>query len=97
MCEFCENLKSQIQINEYLNQKETEKEYRQMHEYTVAIVDRSWTKSKGKRNAGRTTDYRNQGIGYKLNFCPECCRPIKDLMIEIKRGWKENDNARNDS
>lgn len=29
-----------------------------------------------KRHAGRTTDYRNRGIGYKLNYCPECGRKL---------------------
>ena len=72
-CEFCEALKSYKQIHDFSNS-----EYKRRgvecfyHEYTVAMIIRTWTKSKGKRKAGRTTDYRYRGIGYKLNYCPEC-------------------------
>ena len=44
-------------------------------EWTVALVRRSWVPG-NKRHAGRTTDYRNRGIGYKLNYCPECGRKL---------------------
>lgn len=52
------------------------------YEINVAIVDRSWTKEKGRRRASRLTDYRNQGIGYKLNFCPECGRKIQKKEVK---------------
>lgn len=54
----------------------TEKEKSQlgeyMTEYSVAIVKHSWYKKNGKRSGGRTTDYRYRGLGYALNYCPEC-------------------------
>jgi len=48
-----------------------------MQELTVAIVDRTWYQKRGKKRAGRTVHFRNQGIGYALNFCPECGRSLK--------------------
>ena len=48
-----------------------------LEEYTVAIVARSWIKGQSKRGAGRSTDYRYQGLGYKLNYCPECGKKIE--------------------
>jgi hypothetical protein len=47
-----------------------------MTEYSVAIVKRSWYKKKGKRSACRTTDYKYRGVGYALNYCPECGKRI---------------------
>ena len=44
-------------------------------EWTVALVCRSWAPG-NKRHASRTTDYRYRGIGYKLNYCPECGRKL---------------------
>ena len=46
-------------------------------EMTVALVIHEWTKRIGKRNAGRTTDYRYRGLGYKLNYCPECGKKLE--------------------
>ena len=31
------------------------------------------------QDAQQTTDYRNQGIGYQLNFCPECGRKVQEV------------------
>lgn len=47
------------------------------HEYTVALVDRHWTRERGKRNAVRGVDFRWRGLGFKLNYCPECGRKLK--------------------
>ncbi len=69
MCQFCEILEEHKAFNKILNNKRDDK---MLYEYTVAIVIHSWTKERGKRRAGRSTDYRRQGLGYKLNFCPEC-------------------------
>lgn len=68
-CAFCESLQTHKNIRAFNNEL--------YDEYTVALVIRSYAKGK-KRTAGRTTDYRNQGIGYKLNFCPECGRRLKE-------------------
>lgn len=76
-CKFCESLQDWSQIHEFDNQK-LSKEERTKHEYTVALVIHSWKpKYRTKRRAGRTVDYRNQGLGYKLNYCPECGRKIR--------------------
>ena len=74
MCDFCDSLELHKRIRRFDNQYERTKI---KEEYTVALVIRSWTPQKGKRRAGRSTDYRNQGIGYRLNFCPECGREIR--------------------
>lgn len=73
-CTFCEIYNFQKDMRRQSNKESDVKIY---NEYTVAMVIRSWTKEKGKRRASRTTDYRHLGIGYKLNFCPECGRCLK--------------------
>ena len=77
-CSFCKRLEiaAFIADSEKRERRRTGqvKIYR---EYTVAFVERTWTKAKGKRRAGRITDYRYRGIGYRLNYCPECGRKIK--------------------
>ena len=74
-CKFCENLTDYKKIENFWDEKDDEPS---KYEYTVALVIRSWKPSiRSKRDACRTTDYRNQGIGYKLNFCPECGRKLK--------------------
>ena len=76
-CKFCESLQDWSQIHEF-NNRDIPKEEETKHEYTVALVIHSWCpKYKTKRQAGRTVDYRNQGLGYKLNYCPECGRKLK--------------------
>ena len=45
-------------------------------EYTVALVSHTWSVSRGKRSASRTVDFRNKGLGYKLNYCPECGKEL---------------------
>lgn len=74
-CVFCERFKDQKKIENFWLRKDDEP---RKYEYTVALVIRSWKPSiRSKRDACRITDYRNQGIGYKLNFCPECGRKLK--------------------
>ena len=76
-CKFCESYEMWKHIHEFDNLK-LPKEERSKHEYTVALVIHSWKpKHRTKRQAGRTVDYRNQGLGYKLNYCPECGRKIR--------------------
>ena len=76
-CVFCRELKSHQNINDFLRDHGDESDKGIKHEYTVAIVIRTWNKDRGKRHAVRTTDYRYRGIGYKLNFCPECGRDLR--------------------
>ena len=70
-CKFCGALENQKICSDILN-KDCPKKERMKTEYTVALVCHSWYPSRGKKSASRITDYRNKGLGYKLNFCPEC-------------------------
>lgn len=71
-CKFCEAMKVNRQCDK-IDQSPNELTYgKYMSEYTVAIVKRHWYSKKGKRTASRTVDYRHMGLGYKLNYCPEC-------------------------
>ena len=71
-CKFCEAMKVNRQCDK-INQSPNELVYgKSMSEYTVAIVAHHWYSKMGKRTASRTTDYRHMGLGYKLNYCPEC-------------------------
>ena len=77
-CKFCEAFGKWKQIEEFDKEHPEfrmtkERIYR---EYNVALVIRSWAKGK-KATAGRTTDYRHMGIGFKLNYCPECGKKVK--------------------
>lgn len=73
-CEFCESLNLKKYIE---NNIESWKKPKLYHEHTVAMVDKTWTKITGKRGGSRVTDYKKNGIGYKLNFCPECGKDLK--------------------
>lgn len=79
-CKFCEAMQSNHQAMEIARSWATEGELQKygkyMIEYSVAIVKRTWYKKLGKRHAGRSIEYRNKGIGYKLNYCPECGRKL---------------------
>ena len=71
-CKFCEAMKVNRQCDE-IDQSPNELTYgKYMSEYTVAIVKRHWYSKKGKRTASRTVYFRHMGLGYKLNYCPEC-------------------------
>lgn len=72
-CAFCEALQAYNNIRQLNN---ANSEPKLLEEYNVALVVRCWMKG-NKRMAGRTTDYRYRGIGFKLNFCPECGRKVK--------------------
>ena len=71
-CKFCSNL------FEHKKRSYTDPELgKWKQEYTVALVIHSWYEKRGKKSASRTTDYRNKGLGYKLNYCPECGVKLK--------------------
>lgn len=80
-CRFCEAMESNRKVykisSEWLTDAERNQYGKYMIEYTVAIVKRTWYKKKGKATAGRTTQYRYRGIGFDLNYCPECGRKVK--------------------
>lgn len=79
-CKFCEAMKVNRQVEERSRYWMTDSERKQygkyMIEYTVAIVKRTWYTKMGKRCSGRNVEYRYRGLGFKLNFCPECGRKM---------------------
>ena len=76
-CKFCEALKENKQIIDFKNNNPKYYNGEKWNvEYTVALVIRKWLKGRHKSTAGRATDYRYRGIGYKLNYCPECGRKL---------------------
>ena len=80
-CNFCKDLKVIEDRYKMTNDRQTYGEIEEygewMRELTVAIVERNWYQKKGKRSAGRIIHYKNQGIGFALNFCPECGRRLR--------------------
>lgn len=82
MCKFCKALEGYQRVWAIHKRWHEERNEEQMrNELAVAIVERTWTKSKGKRKAGRSTDYRRQGLGYVLNYCPECGRKLEKQEV----------------
>lgn len=76
-CKFCEALTSWVNVNDFYADEKPDPELgTYCHEYTVALVIRSWYQKRGKRHAGRTVDYRYRGLGFKLNYCPECGKSL---------------------
>ena len=66
-CVFCENLEAEKWIHNDPRLKQA---------YNVALVIHQWRADMPKSTAGRTTDYRNKGLGYKLKYCPECGKKL---------------------
>ena len=75
-CVFCKNLEEWKEADRFcrLDAMAKGRDYR--HEYTAALLIRSWYADKGKRRASRTLDTK-RGIGYRLNYCPECGRFLR--------------------
>ena len=71
MCKFCETMQMHRRVDAILKSSDPDME----HRYSVAIVSRTFFKDR-KGCQGSSTDYRYQGCGYALNFCPECGTPI---------------------
>ena len=76
-CAFCGDYDDWQKIHKF---KAEHPEYygdasRLKHDITVAMVIRTYYPGH-KRQASRTTDYRSQGCGYKLNYCPECGKKL---------------------
>ena len=78
MCDFCKHFKIIKDINNEASKRDElyEQYGYYKHEYTVTIITHSWFTKLGKRNAGRTVDYRKDGKGFKLNYCPECGKEL---------------------
>lgn len=79
-CKFCKALKERKQIHDFLSKKDPEDPELgpYLHDYKVALVIRSWYKKRGKKSASRTVDFRSQGLGYDLNYCPECGKELNE-------------------
>ena len=77
-CIFCEEYRSHKRVNEF--KRDHPEWYGDEawleREIKVAMVIRTWRPGY-KRQAARETDYRNQGCGYALNYCPECGKRLK--------------------
>ena len=77
-CAFCRRVELERfairETNKYCKKHELEPI---LYEMAVAFVSHTWTKTKGKKRAGRTIDYRHLGLGYKLNYCPECGKRLR--------------------
>lgn len=76
-CEFCLALAGHKEAAAFWRKYDKNGIGRVKCEYNVALVIRTWDPERGKAHAGRTTDYRHRGIGFKLNFCPECGAELK--------------------
>ena len=80
-CMFCEVMKIKHGVVDFMREKQSPEELERYGEYkteyAVAIITHSWYSKNGKKHAARTTDYRHMGLGYKLNYCPECGRKLK--------------------
>ena len=76
VCKFCEAMKANRQVEEITRSWATNEEIKRygkhMIEYTVAIVKRSYYRKTGKKKSGRTLEFRYRGLGFELNYCPEC-------------------------
>ncbi len=75
MCKFCDNLSERKERENLYGYFDPELG-RWIQEYTVALVIHSWYQKRGKKSAFRTVDFRNKGLGYKLNYCPECGKEL---------------------
>lgn len=81
-CAFCGDYDDWQKIHKF---KAENPEYygdtsRLKHDITVAMVIRTYYPGH-KRQASRTTDYRSQGCGYKLNYCPECGKKLNSIKM----------------
>ena len=72
MCKVCDALARYKRSAEIWKEYDPDASYR----FSVALVRRKFIK--GRRGCQDTvTDYRYQGCGYALNFCPECGRDLR--------------------
>lgn len=68
-CLFCDEISFKKEMDKGNKDRLTK------HSYTLAIVKNS--KRKGVGN-GRSVYFKRNGIGYPLNFCPECGSVVSD-------------------
>lgn len=60
MCKFCDEFEMVREVRENSEFK---------YSYSVALLSHVIIDRKMR---GRTTHFRKNGVGFKLNFCPEC-------------------------
>lgn len=89
MCKFCEKLTDLKLCDKWSNKSRTEEDKerlgRRKSDYSVAIIHWHWWEKRKKWSGGRTTVFRRQGVGFKLNYCPECGRDLR----RRKKGEKD--------
>lgn len=89
-CAFCEAIDSYriMDAISVTNAKKRPEELEQYgvpkSSYSVAIVRRMWWSKIGKKGTRGSADFRRRGMGYKLNFCPECGRKISGRKMHKK-------------
>ena len=79
-CDFCGVYNASVFADkEWRKIEKRHKEKLTYHDWTVALCERSWTKEDGKKYAFKHLILKSEtyGIGYKLNYCPECGRKLK--------------------
>lgn len=77
-CEFCKAFELWKTFEKSNKKNYAKQNLTWRFEITTAIVVHSWIKEKRtKRQAGRVTDFRNEGLGFKLRFCPECGKELR--------------------
>ena len=74
-CDFCCRYWDARHVLNFRNRNRKDGEPKLYEDYSVAFVVRTYRKGH-KRQCPRSTDYRSGGLGYKLNFCPECGRRL---------------------
>ena len=87
MCGFCEHYEHDKQIDKIADNLEKGHGRTLHHEYTVAIVNRVWFET--KKLSAKSIEYRHKGFGFKLNYCPECGKPLRRTTKRTKEPRKE--------
>lgn len=81
MCRFCEELEDLKECHKIAQRWATDAELTEygkwMQELTIAVVERNWYQKKSKKSAERIVHYRNRGLGFALNYCPECGKKLR--------------------
>ena len=79
-CKFCESLENHKKIENFWLEEGNEPS---KYEYSVLIQMRCWKPKYGKKDSSWDIDYGNRkfgfhGLGYKLNYCPECGKDLRN-------------------
>jgi len=81
MCRFCEELEDLKECHKRAQRWATDAKLTEygkwMQELTIAVVEWNWYQKKSKKSAGRIVHYRNRGLGFALNYCPDCGQALR--------------------